>query len=125
MEGIPLNLNYKVPIKGYEKFWESLKEGQVWGTSCTKCGEKYFPPQLHCSKCGASTTWFKVSEEGELLTYSIVKAKPQGFEGYEDYTIALVRTKEVDLMCWLSGEPRVGAQVRIGADGRRVTCLIK
>ncbi|MEJ2775875.1 Zn-ribbon domain-containing OB-fold protein [Sulfolobaceae archaeon RB850M] len=128
MEGIPLILKYTLPAEElYKPFWEGLKRGEVLGTKCKHCGTVYFPPQRDCPKCMVSDMeWFNVGKEGELMTYSIVKQKPQGFEQYEDYTIGIVRTeKGVDLMCWVIGKPRVGAKVSLTSDGNRVLCGVR
>jgi uncharacterized OB-fold protein len=128
MEGIPLILKYTLPAEElYKPFWEGLKRGEVLGTKCKRCGTIYFPPQRDCPKCMVSDMeWFNVGKEGELMTYSIVKQKPQGFEQYEDYTIGIVRTeKGVDLMCWVIGKPRVGAKVSLTSDGNRVLCGVR
>jgi len=128
MEGIPLILKYTLPAEElYKPFWEGLKRGEVLGTKCKHCGTVYFPPQRDCPKCMVSDMeWFNVGKEGELMAYSIVKQKPQGFEQYEDYTIGIVRTeKGVDLMCWVIGKPRVGAKVSLTSDGNRVLCGVR
>jgi len=128
MEGIPLILKYTLPAEElYKPFWEGLKRGEVLGTKCKHCGTVYFPPQRDCPKCMVSDMeWFNVGKEGVLMTYSIVKQKPQGFEQYEDYTIGIVRTeKGVDLMCWVIGKPRVGAKVSLTSDGNRVLCGVR
>jgi len=128
VEGIPLILKYTFPAEElYKPFWEGLKRGEVLGTKCKHCGTVYFPPQRDCPKCMVSDMeWFNVGKEGVLMTYSIVKQKPQGFEQYEDYTIGIVRTeKGVDLMCWVIGKPRVGAKVSLTSDGNRVLCEVR
>ncbi|BBD73669.1 hypothetical protein HS1genome_2058 [Sulfodiicoccus acidiphilus] len=50
-----------------------------------------------------------MSEKGKVLTYLVVKAKPQGYNSLLDYTVAIARTEDVDLMCWLLGDPKVEA----------------
>jgi len=122
MQAIPLELRYVIPERGYEKFWEGLKKGEIWATKCKRCGSLYYPPQRDCPVCMTSELeWYKLSDRGELMTYTVVKAKPQGYEDREDYTIGIVRTEDgVDLMCWIKGVPRVGSKVRLGTDGDRV-----
>ncbi|EHP71143.1 MAG: Zn-ribbon domain-containing OB-fold protein [Metallosphaera yellowstonensis] len=122
MQAIPLELRYVIPERGYEKFWEGLKKGEIWATKCKRCGSLYYPPQRDCPVCMTSELeWYRLSDRGELMTYTVVKAKPQGYEDREDYTIGIVRTEDgVDLMCWIKGVPRVGSKVRLGTDGDRV-----
>ncbi|AWR99052.1 Zn-ribbon domain-containing OB-fold protein [Metallosphaera hakonensis] len=122
MQGIPLDLRYTIPEKGYEKFWEGLTKNEIWGTRCNTCGVTYYPPQRDCPACMSSNLeWVKVSNTGTLMTYTVVKAKPQGYENQEDYVIGIVRTDDgVDLMCWIKGTPRVNSRVNLFTDGRRV-----
>lgn len=122
MQAIPLELRYVIPEKGYEKFWEGLKRGEIWATKCNRCGSIYYPPQRDCPTCFTSgLEWYRVSNRGEIMTYTKVKAKPQGYEKVEDYTIGIVRTDDgVSLMCWIKGEPKVGVKVNLTTDGERV-----
>lgn len=127
MDGIPLLMKYTLPDI-YQEFWEGLKRNEILGTRCKKCGRIYFPPQKDCPACmESSMEWVKLEANGEVMTYSIVKQKPQGFEKYEDYVIAIVRNSQgIDLMCWLiGGEPKVGEKVVIKSDGERILCEVK
>ena len=126
MEGIPLVLKYTVADKLYEVFWEGLKKGMIYTTRCKRCGTIYFPPRKDCEKCLASDMeWVRLKEDGILLTYTIVKQKPQGFESYQDYTIGIARNSDgVNLMCWVKGEPKVGKKVRLTTDTRRIICEV-
>lgn len=121
MKGIPLNMDYEVPTKGYEKFWEGVKRGEVWYTVCRNCRRSFFPPQLQCPSCRTEDVeWMRSEGVGEVMTFSIVSAKPQGYQSYPDYIIAVVRLKEgVDIMCWLKEKLNVGDRVKISSDGSR------
>ena len=126
MDGIPLLFKYTVPDKLYDVFWEGLKKGEIYGTKCEKCGTLYFPPRKDCEKCLTSDMeWVKLKDEGIIMTYTIVKQKPQGFDSYPDYTIGIVRNSDgVDLMCWIKGEPKVGKKVKLTTDTQRVICEV-
>jgi len=126
MDGIPLLFKYTVPDKLYDVFWEGLKKGEIYGTRCKKCGTLYFPPQKDCQKCLTSDMeWVKLNDEGTIMTYTIVKQKPQGFDSYPDYTIGIVRNSDgVDLMCWVKGEPKVGKKVKLTTDTQRIICEV-
>jgi uncharacterized OB-fold protein len=120
VDAIPLNLKYKVEFP--KEYIEGLKRGEILATKCKICGEIYYPPQLDCNKCRKKEMeWIKLSNEGELMTYSIVVQKPQGFENYPDYIVGIVKTNDgIGLMCWVKGKPKVGARVRLYTDGYRV-----
>lgn len=90
VDAIPLSIKYK--IKYPDEFIEAVKRGEIVATRCKNCGSVYFPPQKDCYNCGKNEMeWIKVSNEGEIMTYSIVSQKPQGFENYEDYIIEIGR----------------------------------
>ncbi|MEM0372937.1 MAG: Zn-ribbon domain-containing OB-fold protein [Sulfolobaceae archaeon] len=120
IDAIPLNLRYTIEYP--REYIEGLKKGEILATKCKKCGEIYYPPQLDCANCKSSDMeWFSLSKEGELMTYSIVVQKPQGFENYSDYIVGIVKNKDgIGLMCWVKGKPKVGSKVRLTTDGLRV-----
>ncbi|ACP39395.1 Zn-ribbon domain-containing OB-fold protein [Saccharolobus islandicus] len=120
VDAIPLSIKYK--IKYPDEYIEAVKRGEIVATRCKNCGSVYFPPQKDCYNCGKNEMeWIKVSNEGEIMTYSIVSQKPQGFENYEDYIIGIVRAKDgINLMAWIKGQPKVGGKVRLITDGTRI-----
>ncbi|MCB2187585.1 MAG: OB-fold domain-containing protein [Deltaproteobacteria bacterium] len=68
-----------------------LEKGQVAGTVCRKCGQKFFPPRAHCYAClDAEMDWFTVEGAGKLLTYSILRYAPIGFGDDLPYAICVV-----------------------------------
>ena len=73
-----------------EDFVTCLEQGKVMATKCKKCGDKYFPPQVDCPKCLISDMeWVEIKGNGRLITYSIVKYGPQGFEDKAPYILGL------------------------------------
>jgi uncharacterized OB-fold protein len=93
MTSRPLTYIHKIPILKTRLFWEKLKEGEIYATKCKKCGTVYYPPQADCPGCLASDVdWFKLRNEAILEAYTQVRAKPQGFDQYEPYIIALAAT---------------------------------
>ncbi|MCY0858854.1 MAG: Zn-ribbon domain-containing OB-fold protein [Sulfolobaceae archaeon] len=120
IDAIPLELKYR--IKYPDEFIQALKKGEILATKCKNCGAVYFPPQRDCTNCGKSDMeWIKLDNEGEIMTYSIVVQKPQGFEDKGNYVIGIVKTKDNNfLMAWIIGEPKVGAKVRLTTDGYRL-----
>ena len=67
-----------------------LEKGKVMATRCRRCGTKYFPPRMDCSKCvGSDVEWFEIKGNGRLVTYTVVNYGPTGFEDDAPYTLAI------------------------------------
>lgn len=72
-------------------FIDHLEAGKVMGTHCKSCGRHFFPPRADCSTCLSSDVeWFEISGTGRLVTYSILKFAPIGFDADLPYAIALL-----------------------------------
>ena len=56
------------------KFLIELRDnGRIMGLKCTNCRIVYVPPKSVCAKCyGQLDEWVEVSNQGTLLTYTIV-----------------------------------------------------
>ena len=68
-----------------------LEKDRVMGTRCLDCGAVFFPPRADCCKCLSShMDWFEVSGSGKLVTFSLLKYGPVGFEDDLPYSIALL-----------------------------------
>ncbi|MFQ5721504.1 MAG: Zn-ribbon domain-containing OB-fold protein [Candidatus Aminicenantales bacterium] len=86
-------------------FIDYLEKGQVMGTRCQDCGQKYFPPRADCFHCLSShMEWFEVSGKGKLLTYSQLKYAPVGFEGDLPYFIAVLDYGEYKIFGRITAE---------------------
>lgn len=114
-----MSLSYDIPISRTKRFWDGLKEGKVFATRCRKCGALNFPPTADCPNCYSSDIeWISLSGEGELETFTHVIVKPQSFQEYEPYTVAIAKLKEgVRVLAWLSGasieDIKVGMKVKL------------
>jgi len=98
-----ITFTHKVPILKTRRFWEKLREGEVYATKCRKCGRFYYPPQGDCAHCLSSDVeWVKLSSEAILETYTHALRRPAGFDQYEPYIIAIAKTRDgVRVMGWL------------------------
>ena len=103
-----LQITYNLPISRTSKFWEGLKEGKVYATTCKKCGKLHFPPVADCGNCGASEVeWIELDGEGEVVTFTQVFVKPASFSEEPSYIVAIARLKEdVKVLAWLTGVKR-------------------
>jgi uncharacterized protein len=49
-------------------------EGKIWGKKCPHCEKVLIPPRKNCPFCFVETgQWVKVSDEGSVKTYTIVR----------------------------------------------------
>ncbi len=77
------------------KFYDSLKEGKIYGTKCRECKHISFPPKAGCEKCGSHRMQLKqVSGDGELLFFSSGNLPPKKFAKYHPYAYGAVALKE-------------------------------
>ncbi|HDN83343.1 MAG TPA: Zn-ribbon domain-containing OB-fold protein [Candidatus Altiarchaeales archaeon] len=87
--------------KGLPLHWRLIPHRyNLIGTECTNCKEKFFPPRNICPKCRrkGSIREFKFSGEGEIYSYTVIHASPEGFEFQKPYVIAIVKLKEGPLL---------------------------
>lgn len=72
-------------------FIDHLEDGNVTGTKCKNCGQVFFPPRADCYQClSGEVEWFDIEGAGTLLSYSMLKYAPAGFEADTPYSVALV-----------------------------------
>ncbi len=79
------------------RFWRNLPSRyNLIGTRCTKCGSTYFPPRNFCPKCRRQSKLekFKLNGKGEVLTYTVIHAAPEGFEKQTPYIMAIIKSVE-------------------------------
>lgn len=116
-----LQITYNLPISRTAKFWQGLKEGKIYATTCQKCGKLHFPPVADCGDCGSSDMkWTELGGVGEIETFTQVVVKPASFSEEPDYIVAIARLREgVRALAWLTGVERedvtVGMKVRLVA----------
>lgn len=75
-------------------YWR-LKEHRynLLGSKCG-CGELHFPPRSVCSCGSESMKPYTFSGSGTILSYTIIRTAPSGFEGSVPYCIALIKLDE-------------------------------
>lgn len=112
-----LELQYYIPVSKIKRFFEGLEKGELWTTKCANCGTIYFPPQADCPKCRKETEWMKLSGNAELVTYTIINAKPKTFAHYQDYILAVGKLDEgIHVLSWLNAkreELKIGMKLKL------------
>jgi len=72
------------------QFVEYLRDNQLTGTICMRCGARFFPPRSDCDVClSDDMEWFQISGEGKLITYTKAMFAPAGFEKEVPYTLGV------------------------------------
>jgi len=66
------------------------------GTKCTACNQLYFPPRNLCPTCRreGKIEQFQFSGIGEVVSYTIIRTAPSGFEKLAPYVVAIVKLDE-------------------------------
>jgi hypothetical protein len=77
------------------RIWRELRSRyNLIGSKCP-CGELYFPCRDVCPKCRSTElTEFRFGGKGEILSYTIVRVAPKGYEKYSPYCVALIKLNE-------------------------------
>jgi uncharacterized OB-fold protein len=106
------------------RYWrESIPRYRLLGKKCNKCGAKYFPSKPVC-QCGCTDfSDYKLADAGKVVTWSVIRNPPKGFERYQPYIVALVELDDgVKVMSQVVDvEPEnVKVGIRVEAVFRRV-----
>jgi len=74
------------------RYWREIPERTRFeGAKCTKCNHIVFPPRGRCEKCGSEElAVYKLPTMGKLLTFSVVRSPPKGFEKLAPYLLGIV-----------------------------------
>jgi uncharacterized protein len=72
-------------------FWRfNSNRYRLVGMKCVKCGSISFPPKK--CLCGGKNESFELSGTGKILSYTIIRAAPRGFEA--PYAIGIIKLVE-------------------------------
>jgi len=78
-------------------FWRLKKSKyNLIGTRCKTCGELFFPQKNLCPKCRrrGDLEEFQFSGKGKIVSHTIVRVPPEGFEKYSPYAVAIIELDE-------------------------------
>ncbi len=78
-------------------FWR-LKDSKyrLIGSKCTTCSKVFFPKKSLCPSCRrrGSIENFQFSGKGKIVSFTIIRVPPEGFEKYTPYAVALIELEE-------------------------------
>lgn len=78
-------------------YWRLQKHKyNLIGTKCTICGSVYFPPKSFCPECRRRgiIEEFRFSGKGKIVSYTVIRIPPEGFEKYTPYAVAIIELDE-------------------------------
>ena len=77
------------------RYWRNeVPRYRLQGEECAQCGAKYFPARPVC-KCGSTEFKpYKLSERGEIVTWTVINNAPLGFQKYVPYVVALIELED-------------------------------
>jgi uncharacterized OB-fold protein len=73
------------------RYWREEKPRyRLVGEECTKCGERFYPKTPVCT-CGSTEfKLYKLAEAGKVVSWTVIKNAPVGYEKYTPYVVALI-----------------------------------
>lgn len=74
------------------RYWrEEVPRYRLLGKECMVCGARFFPARPVCTGCGSTEFKdYKLAETGEVVTWTVIRNPPTGFEKYSPYVVALL-----------------------------------
>lgn len=102
------------------RYWrETPQRYRMEAGKCKKCGKTFFPPRLICDACKhREFETVTLPEEGEVLTHTVIRTAPSGFEDEAPYAVGVVKLGgEVKILTQIVDcdfeEIKVGSKVRV------------
>jgi len=74
------------------KYWREIPQRyRLEAAKCQSCGEIFFPPRLICSRCKSRKfEKIKLSDQGKILTYTVIRTGPSQFADQTPYAVGVV-----------------------------------
>ncbi len=102
------------------RYWREIPQRyRMEAGKCGKCGKVFYPHRLICDSCKSREfETVTLPEEGEILTYTVIRTPPAGFEDEAPYAIGIVKLGEdVQLLTQIVDcdfdELNIGSKVRL------------
>jgi uncharacterized OB-fold protein len=94
-----LDLSYRYSYgEYYDRFYREMRDnGRVMGVRCSRCSAVLLPPRPYCGFCfEPAEEWVQVSDEGTVVTYTVVHQTAPGQPVEPPYTYALIMLDGAD-----------------------------
>jgi len=91
-------LPYKFAVgPTFNRFYEGLKEEKILGNQCPECGRILVPARTFCPTCYVDMgEWIEVSQEGEIVSWSLARDEFFGMPVDPPFIGALIRLDGTD-----------------------------
>jgi uncharacterized OB-fold protein len=78
------------------RYWREIpKRTRFEVAKCGKCGNVNYPPRGRCDKCGSFELLpYKLPEKGKLVSFTVVRSPPKGFERLSPYLLGIVELED-------------------------------
>ncbi|MDT7891451.1 MAG: Zn-ribbon domain-containing OB-fold protein [Thermoproteota archaeon] len=101
-----------------EEFYRKASNGELYASMCMNCGKLSLPPRKICPSCFSNKlTWKKISNEGEIESFTIIHVAPKSFGDEVPYAVCLIRLKDnVKILARMKenlNEIKIGQKVKI------------
>jgi len=75
------------------RYWRETKfRGRLVGVKCRGCGKVFYPPRKVCRICRSKNlSEEKLPERGKIISFTVIRTSPKGFERFEPYAVGLIR----------------------------------
>ena len=112
------------------RHWRETPERyRMEAAKCRKCGKISFPARLICPACSNKVfDKINLSGKGKLLTYTIIRTAPEGFEDVAPYAVGIVEMNEgvrvmgqitdCDLVSLKTGDKLISKFRRMNEEGK-------
>ena len=110
-------------ISSVPLFWRLQKSKYLMiGTKCSVCNNVFFPPKNFCPNCRrkGKIEELKFSGLGKIISHTVIRAAPNGFEKYAPYAVAIV---ELDEGTRITGQ--ITSEIDKVATGKRVRSIFR
>lgn len=100
--------------------WRRFKNKyNLVGSRCIKCDKHFYPPRIICPICRRAGEMedFEFSGDGKIVSFTIIRSGPHGFDKQTPYPIAIVELDEGanvtgQIVDYDESELKIGQKVR-------------